>query len=98
MVRNCFVREEGERLILCAGVAKRWLKPGVEISFGPAPTAFGTVSVTVKVGKVEPTIQVTWQGEWHTKAPEIEVRLLGLEGKICPPGQQSVEFPLEVSV
>lgn len=98
MVRNCFVREEGERLILCAGVAKRWLKPGALISFGPAPTAFGTVSVNIEVGKVEPGIQVTWQGEWHTEAPKIEVRIPGLEGKICRPEQQSVEFPLEMSV
>jgi hypothetical protein len=98
MVRNCFVREEGGRLILCAGVAKRWLKPGAEIFFGPAPTAFGKVSLTIQVGKVEPRIQVTWQGEWFTEAPEIEVRLPAFETKFCPPGQQSVEFPLEMNL
>jgi len=98
MVRNCFVREEGGRLILCAGVAKRWLKPGALISFGPAPTAFGTVSVTIQVEKVGSRVQVTWQGEWHTDAPEIEVCLPGLEAKVCPPGQQSVELILEMSV
>jgi hypothetical protein len=98
MIRNCFVREEGRRLILCAGVAKRWLKPGAKISFGPAPTAFGTVSVTIQVEKVEPRIKVTWQGEWHTEAPEIEVCLPALETKICPPGQQSIEFSWEMSV
>jgi hypothetical protein len=28
MVRNCFVREEGDRLILCAGIGERWLREG----------------------------------------------------------------------
>jgi hypothetical protein len=97
MIRNCFVREEGRRLILCAGVAKRWLKPGALVSFGPAPTAFGTVSVTLQVEKVGSRVKVTWQGEWHTEAPEIEVRLPTYETKVCPPGQQSVELILEMS-
>jgi hypothetical protein len=93
MMRNCFVREEGERLILCAGVAQRWLKPDAEISFGPAPTTFGTVSVKVEVTNVSPRVRVTWQGEWHAKAPDIELRLPGFAPVICTPGQQSVELP-----
>ncbi|MEC7376628.1 MAG: hypothetical protein VX421_03390 [Pseudomonadota bacterium] len=74
MVRNCFVREEGERLILCAGIPPRWLQQEQPIRFGPAPTRFGTVSVTVQPnpgGKPE----VTWEGHWYNGEPDIDVRL-----------------------
>lgn len=74
MIRNCFVREEGERLILCAGIPQRWLDQATPIRFGPAPTAFGTVSITITPGAAP---RVDWQGEWHHDAPPIEIRLPG---------------------
>ncbi|MFP3874680.1 MAG: hypothetical protein ACLFV1_09525, partial [Thiohalophilus sp.] len=37
MIRNCFVREEADRLILCAGIPARWLDQAEPIRFGPAP-------------------------------------------------------------
>ena len=40
MLRNLFLREEGNRLILCQGVLLRWLESGGTVRFGPAPTAF----------------------------------------------------------
>ena len=46
MVRNCFVREEGDRLILGAGVAPRWMAVGSPLTFGPAPTTFGPLTLT----------------------------------------------------
>jgi hypothetical protein len=94
MIRNCFVREENGRLILCAGIAPRWLKPGVTISFGPAPTSFGKVSININVRENARGIRVTWQGEWHEKAPEIELCLPGFDSKTCPPGISFAEFPL----
>ncbi|MDH5764234.1 MAG: hypothetical protein OEZ51_14780 [Nitrospinota bacterium] len=97
MLRNCFVREESGRLILCQGVARRWLQSGAEISFGPAPTTFGAVSVNIEVNETEPRVRVTWQGEWHAEAPDIEVRLPGFKTVVCTPRQQSVELPLEGS-
>jgi len=76
MVRNCFVREEGQRLILCAGVPERWLEQEDPIRFGPAPTSFGTVSIEIQPhpGGVP---EVTWQGNWHREPPDIDVRLPG---------------------
>ncbi len=98
MVRNCFVREEGERLILCGGVARRWLQPNAPVSFGPAPTSFGTVTVHLQVKETEQRLRVTWQGDWHTGAPEIELRLPGYEPVVCGPEKQSVELPWETFV
>lgn len=74
MVRNCFVREEGDRLILCAGIPPRWLAQETPIQFGPAPTRFGTVSVTITPAPGG-TPEVTWEGDWHDGEPEIDVQL-----------------------
>ncbi len=76
MIRNCFVREEGERLILCAGVPARWLDQNMPIRFGPAPTAFGAVSISITPDPGNPT-RVDWQGDWHRTAPPIDIRLPG---------------------
>jgi hypothetical protein len=45
MIRNLFVREEGESLVLGSGIFPRWLEPGRSIRFGPTPTPYGEVSV-----------------------------------------------------
>lgn len=76
MVRNCFVREEGDRLILCAGVPERWLAQGETIRFGPAPTSFGPVSVTIQP-RPGAAPEVIWEGNWHADEPVVEVKLPG---------------------
>ena len=78
MIRNCFVREEGERLVLCAGIPARWLEQDTPIRFGPAPTAFGalSLSITPQAGTAP---RIEWQGDWHRSAPPIEIRLPGFE-------------------
>ena len=76
MARNCFVREEGsERLVLCSGLPLAWCNRPGELSFGPAPTSYGPVSVSVHVE--EQAITVSWSGLWHTPAPAIDVHLPG---------------------
>ncbi|HSG48957.1 MAG TPA: hypothetical protein VLA43_14145, partial [Longimicrobiales bacterium] len=47
MLRNMFVREEGGRLVLASGILPEWLAADGPISFGPAPTSFGPVTVEV---------------------------------------------------
>ncbi len=78
MIRNCFVREEGERLVLCAGIPARWLEQDTPIRFGPAPTAFGalSLSITPQAGTAP---RIEWQGDWHRSAPPVEIRLPGFE-------------------
>jgi len=72
MIRNCFVREEGNRLILCSGIPQKWFEAGTEMFFGPAQTAFGEISITIKPG---PKPVVEYSGKWLGPQPEIEVRL-----------------------
>jgi hypothetical protein len=89
MVRNCFVREEGDRLILGAGIAPRWLAAGSPLAFGPAPTAFGPVTLTIKV-EAQQDVQVAWQGDWHAGAPLVEVCLPGFAPVIAKPDELSI--------
>ncbi|MBW7470722.1 hypothetical protein [Marinobacter sp. F4218] len=78
MVRNCFVREEGDRLILCAGVPERWLDQDRPIRFGPAPTSFGPISIAIQP-RQGAAPDVTWSGHWHAEEPTVEVHLPGRE-------------------
>jgi hypothetical protein len=73
MVRNCFVQEEGDRLILCAGIPETWLARPGPIRFGPAPTRYGPVSLTITTDALRPKVE--WSGTWHGPEPTVEVRL-----------------------
>jgi len=74
-VRNAFVREEGDRLILASGIPRRWLRSGQPISFGPTPTPWGDVRVSL-----EPTPEgyhVRWDAAWREAPPTVDVHLEG---------------------
>ncbi len=87
MVRNCFVREEGDRVILGSGVRSAWYADQAA-TFGPAPTAFGPVSVQVEP-RTNDHVRVSWQGRWHEQPPTIEVRVPGTAAIVAQPDQQS---------
>jgi hypothetical protein len=98
LIRNCFVREEGNKLILAAGIPARWLEHENFISFGPAPTSFGTITVTI-VPDSKDQVVVLWKAQWHEERheewqddaqPNIEVRLPGFGTVIPEPGITSL--------
>lgn len=86
MLRNCMVREEQNHLVLAAGVPRRWLDQaggGEPIEFGPTPTRFGTLKLTISSlseshGKPR-RARVSWSARWHGEPPRIEVRLPGFQ-------------------
>ncbi len=94
MLRNCFVREEGERLVLCAGVPVRWLAGKAPIRFGPAPTTFGMLSVEI-VAEGRGRARVCWQPHWHAAPPPIDIRLPGFAPARAAPGADCVELAVE---
>jgi putative flippase GtrA len=73
MIRNCFVREEGEQLILCSGIPQVWQEKKQNMSFGPAPTRFGDIQICIRPqGK---NVLIEWQGKWFVKEPVIDIHL-----------------------
>ena len=76
MIRNAFVREEDERLILVSGIPAEWLEEGNELRFGPTATPWGGVSVCM-LSRGD-RIEVSWQAEWR-RGPRVEVRPHGHE-------------------
>jgi len=91
LVRNCFVREEGDRLILASGIPDDWLLPGQTLSFGPAPTPHGDISIKIEGG--EDFTRIAWQADWRGAPPEIEIRLLENSPLTVDPGVN--EFRLQ---
>jgi hypothetical protein len=50
LLRSVFVIEEGDGLVLGAGVPREWMRPGARFGVQDLPTDFGKVSYTVAVG------------------------------------------------
>lgn len=74
ILRNCFVREEEEGLILCSGIPTSWMAEGKEAVLGPVLTSFGSIKVQVKTEDGKTRIQ--WAGDWRKgREPMIEIRL-----------------------
>jgi hypothetical protein len=94
MMRNCFLREEEDTLIMGGGVFPAWLSGDETLSFGPAPTAFGTVSMTIEPEKMASpeAARVSWEGVWHRRPPRIEVRLPGFVPFRVLPGETSARL------
>lgn len=63
MIRNLFVREEGDSLIIGSGVFSHWLTTEEELYFGPTKTDFGDIEVRLrkKQGKTMITINADHQ-------------------------------------
>jgi hypothetical protein len=59
--------------------------------FGPAPTAFGAVHVTV-APDIARGPRVEWSGDWHRNAPPIEVRLPGFQPISLAAASGSIEL------
>jgi hypothetical protein len=90
MVRNCLVYEEGNRLVLGAGVPLAWLAGGTPLHFGPTLTPFGPVNVTIR--SEGGRIVAEWKADWRGAPTEIEVRLPGLRPVLAHPEQRFVEI------
>lgn len=79
MVRNLFVREEGDMLILGSGIFPRWVSSKEELAFGPTPTPFGDVEMRVRKGSdgISAEMDAAWRGD----PPEVEIRVPGFRPK-----------------
>lgn len=75
MIRNLFVREEAEGLIIGSGLLPSWVKDQnpIHIRFGPTWTSYG--SLTVDLSGREGALVLQLEGKWRQNAPPVEVRV-----------------------
>jgi len=90
MMINSFVMQQGQKLIIGAGVSLDWFNNTDEISAGPLATAWGPVKV--KFSNYRKNITVEWQGNWRSEKPEIEVCLPGHEPVIADHDKISIDL------
>lgn len=88
LVRNMFVREEDDGLVLCSGVPNTWRRSGEDTVFGPTPTPWGAIRVTIR--EVESGVEVAWDADWRELPPSLEVALPGCDAVYVDPAQGSV--------
>ena len=84
-VRNLFVREEGDHLVIGAGIHPEWRKLGKAMSLGPTPTPWGPV--TVHIEPRDEDVRVTWEADWRSEPPVIHVALPELPRRYVEPGE-----------
>lgn len=89
-LRNAFVREEQDRLVLGGGIPAGWLSGESVCSLGPTPTPYGEVTVNIRSSRER--IEVEWSETWRGKPPQIELRLPGFAPSMAAVGQQHLAF------
>jgi hypothetical protein len=91
MMRNAFCREEGDGLVIGAGVQPRWLADGGAFGFGPTPTPFGAVDV-----RFVPTAAGDYRVEWTIDGPGpawIRLAVPGRPAVDCAGRDRAAELP-----
>ncbi|HEY0552029.1 MAG TPA: hypothetical protein VGF13_20680 [Verrucomicrobiae bacterium] len=74
MMRNLFVREEGDALIIGSGIRTEWLTHGQPIFLEGTLTPFGEVSVRFEATS-EAEISLTIQASWRGQVPRLEIQV-----------------------
>ena len=64
MIRNRFVLEERDRLVIGRGISPDWIARRKRLSYGPTPTPYGPVRVVVdcRAGDPEIVLEAAWRG------------------------------------
>jgi hypothetical protein len=96
MLRNMFVREEEQErtLILASGIPEKWLKKPGSLSFGPARTIYGLISISITV---DDNIHITWEADWYGPPPGIEIRLPGFPPQVVEENKKSHLFDAPIN-
>jgi hypothetical protein len=75
MIRNCFVREEGDRLVIGSGLFAEWLEAKEGVSFGPTLTPWGPVTVRITREGEIPSLSI--DALWRKSPPQVDVEIPG---------------------
>ena len=89
MLRSLFVYEEGDTLVLGAGLQPSWCDDGQCLRFGPALTRFGPISVSVE--RTGGSLRLSWQASWRIPPREIIAGVFGTTRIHLDAGSSAVE-------
>lgn len=78
LIRNMFIREEGERMIVGSGILPAWLDQGTELVFGPTLIPGGN-SVEIRIIKSEQSIVVDLKPHIAGEPAEFYIKIPGYE-------------------
>jgi hypothetical protein len=92
MLRNCFVREEGGRLVIGCGVMTAWIREDAPASFGPTLTPWGLVTVSLR--QVPGGLMASIRGQWRTSAPALEVAVPGFAARTIENAGENTDVTL----
>ncbi len=91
LIRNLFIREEGDGLILGSGLAREWLAAG-ELALEPTLTPHGPVGVRFAADSTG--VNVRLDAQWRRGAPPLEFRVPGCNVLSVTAGELRSEFHL----
>ncbi|MDF1578989.1 MAG: hypothetical protein P1P81_11170, partial [Desulfobulbales bacterium] len=85
LIRNMFVMDDGDRLLIGRGVLPEWVRRRKTLAYGPTLTPFGKISVVIDCRGNRPAL--TLAAEWYATRPrEIVACLPGYKAeKLVPP-------------
>jgi hypothetical protein len=91
LLRNLFVREEEDRLVIGAGLAPAWVAGG-PVELEPTLTPHGPVGVRFTANDLG--VEVRLDPAWRGPAPELDFRVPGCAPETVPPGSRLTQFQL----
>ena len=91
IIRNCFLREEGKTLVIGQGIPQSWHEQKVPIHFGPAPTSFGKVTITI-TPQLDNHSEVSLKGDWHKTPPEIKLAFPSFTAEVVNDGAHPIKL------
>jgi hypothetical protein len=80
LMRNLFVREEGDSLVLGSGIVKEWLAGAEAASFGPTLTPWGSIEVQLERRRKN-NVLVSWEADWRTLPAKILIEVPGFRAR-----------------
>lgn len=90
-LRNLFVREEADTLVIGAGVRPEWLRAGT-VQFGPTLTPHGSVAVRFTSTGAETQVEIT--ATWRAAAPLRQLSIPGFAPRTIAAGDATAKFTL----
>ncbi len=79
MIRNQFIREEADKIIVGSGIFPKWLNTHSDLFFGPTLTPYGKISV--KIYYEENNRYVKFNISWRNTPPKVVIDIPGYQKK-----------------